>query len=271
MTRTTTRPPLGVATVDAPARHWQARAFGSQPADLDGRPGQGTAHDAVTMLLAACLRDDQGRPPGADMLATWPLARRLRSLVDVRLADDPAARLAVVARCAGCAAGFEIDLELALCQVDVDAAPLTWSSPDGRFLTVRLPTAADLLAWQVQGLHDSAQIAGALVETVDGVPPARGFVLPSDWADPLADALSQRDPLTAMSVVAACPECGQVNRTAIDLQGHLLEGFEARQRELLDEVAQLAAAFHWNEAQILALPAWRRTHYLARVDAMGAR
>jgi len=38
---------------------------------------------------------------------------------------------------------------------------------------------------------------------------------------------------------------------------------------MLDEVLQLASAFHWSEAEILALPRWRRAHYLQQIAARG--
>jgi hypothetical protein len=39
---------------------------------------------------------------------------------------------------------------------------------------------------------------------------------------------------------------------------------------LLHDLAHIAHAFHWSEAQILALPAWRRARYLAHIDTMEA-
>jgi uncharacterized protein YjeT (DUF2065 family) len=253
---------------------WHARAYGSEIADLDIHFGHGAALLLTGELLCACLRDEAGHPAAADTLATWTLARRLQALLHIRLAEQPAAQLPVVAACGACHAGFEFELELARFVqpqgIDEDPPPLAWVSPDGHAFSVRLPRAADLLAWQAQGLRSSAQLAAALVDTVDGLPPDAGFVIPEGWAEALADRLAEADPLTALSVAAACPECGQHNDVAVDLEGLLLAGFARQQRELLNDLARIAQAFHWSEAQILALPAWRRARYLAHIDATEA-
>jgi hypothetical protein len=82
----------------------------------------------------------------------------------------------------------------------------------------------------------------------------------------LAAALAEHEKAIALQAEAACPECQRTHCADIDLETLLLADFAARQRQLLAEVAALAHAFHWTEAQILALPAWRRAHYLARLD-----
>ncbi len=253
---------------------WNARAYGSEAADLDIHFSHGAALLPTGELLCACLRDNSGNPVAGETLATWTLARRLQALLKIRLADQPEARLPVVAACSACRAGFEFDLELArLIQppgIDDDPPPLAWTSPDGHVLTVRLPRAADLLAWQAQGLRSSAQLAAALVATVGGQPPDGGLVIPEDWAEAMAERLAEADPLTAMNVAAACPECGQHNEVAVDLEALLLLDFARQQRGLMNDLARIAQTFHWSEAQIVALPAWRRARYLAHIDAMEA-
>jgi len=253
-------------------RRWHVRAYGSEIADLDIHFGHGAAHGLTCDLLCACLRDESGCPAAFDDLITWTLARRLQALLQIRLAEQPEAKLSVAAACGACRGGFEFELELARfvqpLGIDRDPPALAWPSPDGHALTVRLPCAADLQAWQAQGLHSSAQLAAALVETMDGLSPSAGFMLPESWAEALAEHLAEADPLTAMSVAAACPECGQHNDVDVDLEGLLLEGFARTQRQLLDDLARIASAFHWSETQILALPAWRRARYLARIDSM---
>jgi len=110
----------------------------------------------------------------------------------------------------------------------------------------------------------------ALVDTIDGQPPAPAFEMPTAWTEALADMLAERDPFTALQVDSPCPDCGHVNPAEVDLEALLLADFAACQRRLLEEVTLLARNFHWSEAQILDLPAWRRAHYIARLDAMGA-
>ena len=166
----------------------------------------------------------------------------------------------------------EFELDLARCVqpqgIEHDPPPLAWTSPGGHSITVRLPCAADLQSWQAQGLRGSTHLATTLVAQVDGCSPEAGFVIPEAWAEPLAERLAEADPLTALSVAAACPDCGHQNDVAVDLVRLLLGGFALQQRHLLDDLACLARAFHWSEAQILALPAWRRARYLSRIESM---
>jgi hypothetical protein len=229
------------------------RPFGHSAADLDVAFACAVPEASTTTLLAACTGCDAATVQG------WSLARRLQALLDIRLADDPDAQLPALLRCAACGQRFELELALAQCRAPVDEQPLDWTAPDGQHVQLRLPTAADVQTWWQQGLHDKSRIAAALLLTPQAA-------LPQDWLAPLAEALAQRDPFTALQVPASCPDCGHVNAADIDLEALLLADFAARQRRLLDDVATLARAFHWSEAQILALPAWRRAHYIARLE-----
>lgn len=222
------------------------RPFGLAAADLDVAFGR-APEQAATALLARCTGHDEATVHG------WTLARRLQALLAVRLADDPKAQADAAVRCHACGEAFEFSLPLAPCLAEVDDSPLEWTAPDGRRLVLQLPRAADLEAWR--GL-DEAAIAARMA----------GTEVPAPWQAPLAAALAERDPLSALAVEAACPACGHVHDVEVDLQSLLLAHFGARQRRLLDEVATLARAFHWSEAQILALPAWRRAHYLAGIE-----
>lgn len=228
------------------------RPFGHAAADLDVAFAAPVSEEAATAVLAACTGCDAGVVRG------WTLARRLQALLAVRLADDPDARVPAVLRCAACGEAFELDFELAHCRADVDETPIEWTAPDGQRLPLRLPTAADLQGWRQAAVHDEGRLAAALLARPE-------TELPADWLAPLAEALAERDPFTALQVPAPCPDCGHANAAHIDLQALLLADFAVRQRRLLDDVTTLARAFHWSEAQILDLPAWRRGYYIARV------
>lgn len=240
------------------------RAFGRAASDLDVAFGPRPADETATALLARCVACDDG------IVRDWTLARRLQALLAVRLADDPDARAPAVLRCGACGDGFELEIDLARCVVPVDESPLAWASPEGHALVLRLPRARDLEAWRATGRRGETEMAAALVDTIDGQPPTPAFEMPTAWTEALADMLAERDPFTALQVDAPCPDCGHVNPAEVDLEALLLADFAACQRRLLEEVTLLARSFHWSEAQILDLPAWRRAHYIARLDAMGA-
>lgn len=215
----------------------------------------------LTELLAAC----GGGPASA--LAAWPLARRTQALVALRLLEEPGAMLEAQRRCGACGEGFEFSLPLAALPQGIGADTFTTTGPQGQVLTLRLPTAADLQAWQLAP-HDAGHLAASLLLQVDGLAPGPGFVVPAAWHEPMALALDEADPLTAFSVLAACPHCGAANNTAVDVQALLLHHFAGQQQALLHQVWQLARRLHWSEAQILALPAWRRAWYLQQAEAL---
>lgn len=238
------------------------RAFGSAATDLDVAFGPRPADALATEVLARCVGED------AATVERWTLARRLQALLAVRCADASDAAASATVGCGACGSRFEIELPLAACVQDVDESPLTVTPAQGRQLSARLPQAGDLAVWRATAAHDETALAASLVLEVDGAVPAPDLVLTADEVEALAEQLAVRDPFTALQVEAACPDCGHGNAADVNLETLLLGDFAARQRRLLDEVATLARAFHWTEAQILELPAWRRAHYLARVDAL---
>jgi len=240
------------------------RAFGCAAADLDIGFGLRPADELATAVLARCVGVDEAAVAG------WSLARRLQALLAVRLADDGDAHAPALTHCSACGEGFEIDIELARCVAAADDEALAWTSPEGHALVLRLPCGRDLADWRSRQLHDERRIAASLVVSIDGQAPAAGFEMPGAWLEALAERLAERDPFTALLVDAPCPDCGHVNPTDVDLEALLLHDFSVRQRRTLEDVALLARAFHWSEAQILVLPAWRRAHYIARLDSMGA-
>lgn len=240
------------------------RAFGHAAPDLDVAFAMLAPDEAATALLARCSGHAEA------VVQDWTLARRLQALLAVRRAGDAGDRLPARLRCAACGTDFEIEIDLARCEAAPGATEFDAASPDGHAVRLRLPSARDLLAWRAAGPLAAPQIAAALLVAIDGAPPPPGFVPPAAWTDALAAQLAAQDPLTALHVEAPCPDCGATHAADVDLEALLLAEFAACQRRLLDDVAALARAFHWSEAQILALPGWRRAHYLAQVERLEA-
>lgn len=243
------------------------RRFGTAATDLDVAFGACPDDVQATEVLARCSGAD------ATCVQGWTLPRRLQALLAVRCgphADDQETCTPATLACPACTARFEIELPLARCRQPVDDTPLPLRTATGTPLLVRLPTGDDLLAWRGLPQPDEAALAAQLLLEVDGRAPAAGFVPDPELVAAVAEALAARDPCTVLPVQAACPECGHTQEADIDLQALLLRDLAAQQRRLLAEVTALARAFHWSEAQILALPAWRRAHYLASIESAGA-
>ena len=242
---------------------WRARLLGSVAADIDITVDLANRATTVTSLLAACISDAQGRPLAPDEAWDWTLNQRLQALIAMRLAtEDPV--LALQSPCARCGEAMAIGLDLRVLGAQPMPPRFIWHDDDGTELTLRLPTGRDLQSWTESGVPSHGQLAMSLIETVADMP-----LEPSTLAallPKLDDALQVQDPLTALQLQTSCPACGHDNAISCDLEAHLLDGFARDQAGLLDDVMRLASAFHWSESEILALPRWRRAHYLRQLQ-----
>ena len=259
---------LPAATRPGAAQGWCARPFGDAAADLDIAFDNADRAGTVTALLAACIADTDGRPLDADAAWGWTLNQRLQALIAMRLAAGDAA-VEVHAACAQCGEAMALDLDLhAFAGMPVPPR-FAWRRGDGTQLTLRLPTGRDLQRWMRDDVQSHAALAASLIEAAAEQPAGEATAASSAWLAALDDAFEVHDPLTALRLQAVCPACAHDNAIACDLEALLLAGFARAQASLLDEVLRLAIVLHWSEAEILALPRWRRAHYLRRLDAGG--
>ena len=253
------------AAVPVPWQDFGARAFGRRLEDLalDFRAPPPVQASAV---LAHCVAAN-------DDVWGWDLARRLQALLAVTVATR-GARYVVTAHCNAGDCGEPMDLPLDLRDFAAPAAsPAIECRPaDGPLLTLRLPRGDDQRRW-LAGIDDPSAgapvMAADLVERVDGVPTPAGWQPEPGWLADIEQALEQADPLTALVLETACPSCGEAVRVALDLESHLLALLAGEQPRLLEEIHRLASAYHWSEADIVALPATRRRAYLDRLDRDG--
>ena len=86
--------------------------------------------------------------------------------------------------------------------------------------------------------------------------------LSDDDAAALARRIAEADPLAEILIDARCASCGIQWPLLFEISDHVWKEISAEATRLLDQVGTLARAFGWSEAEILALSAWRRRHYL---------
>jgi hypothetical protein len=163
------------------------------------------------------------------------------------------------ADCAQCGAPFDFALDYAQLPVQPagDAYPQAQVDIDGRQLRLRLPTGADQ---EILAALPQAQAVQWLLQQLASEPDRLG---PLDQAGIAAvdAALEAVSPAIVLAVQAACPECGSANDVELDPYRALAR----RSDELLQEVHEIAAHYHWSEAEILALPRARRLRYLQMI------
>jgi hypothetical protein len=233
----------------------RVRPFGLHVADL-AIDFDGSRPTVATRVLAACLHSDED--------AVWALAVQTRILLLLGIAEISLADPTEVHVPCGCGTPAVIELSTAeLAQfaderrredLVVDAADAT--------VTLRLPTGRDQLRWtQLAGSDDVAR--SVLSELVVG-----GERSLSDAMVAAADGLlTQVDPLIELEVETTCPHCSTPLARQVDLERIALTRLRNARRVLLDQVHAIASTYHWTEATIAELPAWRRAEYAALAEA----
>ncbi len=250
------------------AQVWHARPVGSAASDIDLAFNPADRPGTVTSLLAACLSDARGQPVQAEEVWDWTLNQRLQALLAMRLASNEH-HIGLQSTCTRCGEAMEIALDVRAFAGEPVASRFTWRSADGVELTLRLPRGCDLRHWMNDASPSHEALAASLIESVDGVLAGTSTLPLADLLPSLDDAFEAHDALTALRLQATCPACFHGNTIACNLEALLLDGFARKQAHMLDDVVKLASAFHWREADILALPQWRRAHYLSQLTEGG--
>ncbi len=206
--------------------------------------------DRALLLLWSCTGSAHG--------ATLPLGQRDAALLHARIALF-GATLDATADCPHC--GNRLAFALPLRQLADAAAPASADTvvecAGGRF---RLPTSADVA--QAMGAAEPRR-ALALALQVD----AGRLSLDDDVVAALETALAAADPAAQLDIALHCDACGEAFAAPFDAAECLWLDVQGRARRTLDEVHQLASAYGWSEAEVLAVPPARRQHYLQRVLA----
>ncbi|MCP2259155.1 hypothetical protein LX15_002856 [Streptoalloteichus tenebrarius] len=225
----------------------------------------GVGADAVHRSLLLCALARGGRP--TDHLAV-PLGARDLDLFGLRrrlFGEWLNGRVT----CAGCGEELEFDFDLD----NVLRLPVPGEEPRAvrvgeRLVRFRLPTTGDLLAAVAAGSAEEARtvLLERCVLAVDGVSdPALTRSLAAELGDGVARAVAEADPGADVRLDLPCAECGQRTKASVDIASHLWAELDHWARATLLDVHQLASAYGWSEAEVLAVSPLRRRYYLELV------
>lgn len=195
---------------------------------------------ALAILWAAGAAQD-GDP------ADLPLAQRDARLLAIR-ANSFGAVMPARAICPDCGAEMEMDL-------DANDLARTLKEAGAQDSAFRPLTSRDLAA--VAGLNGDA-LYDRMHERL-GVDTPRSESFDRQIEDLAADA--------ELSTQIICAECGHGWTETLDVAAHLWADINAATHRLLGEVADIARAFGWSEAEILALSPARRAAYLQQAQS----
>jgi hypothetical protein len=244
------------------------RALETDPAGLALDLTDPVTPGALAEILHSCLRDIAGAAPTPELLRATPVGDRIAALMAVAAATGDGTFSAAV-RCPADGCGENLEVEVTWDEIRT-IAETTAREPfaveiDGLTFVVRRPEAADqdgLARASASGAEPTPRdvVAGLLV---DG--PASE--LTPERVTAIEAALDERDPLICFTVGIGCPSCGSVADQEIPLVSIGAAVIRRQQARMLDDVHDLARAYGWSEGEILAIPAWRRARYRARIAA----
>jgi hypothetical protein len=197
--------------------------------------------------------------PDAADVADWPLGRRNRALAELRAAlFGPALRGWTTCRHCPEQLEFEVD----------GRALAEGPEPEAEVVAgarrYRLPTSRDLAA--VAGAADAQAAARALLDRCRAPEASPGGETDIE-VEAVGERMATADPLAEILLRFDCPNCGAAYDEALDLASFLWAELDARALNLLAQVHQLARAYGWSEAEILALSPARREAYIEMAGA----
>jgi hypothetical protein len=194
-----------------------------------------------------------------EALADWPLGRRNRALIEVRLACFGSHLRGWVA-CTACQQKLEFEIDartLAPAEADTHKKPDEPIEVNGH--AFRLVTSRDL-AFAARA-PDPDTGAARLVEScrLD----ASGLAhWTEDHLAQIGERLALADPLAELRLALSCPECGALFEETLDIASFLWFEIDGCVRRLLREIHTLASAYGWTEQDVLALSPNRRALYM---------
>lgn len=240
---------------------------------MPARPGE-------TLALWEALASTTSVARGASVLVALGAAAGLADAVRMPLATAARAALGelreragpqvqTVLTCPDCGAVLDVPLRLD------DLLDATGDLPEGAAaglvtvdgVVVRGPTTEDLLV-ALASEDPSAALRGRCVTWPAGVGATTADPAVQERVSAAAEELAGA---SALAVRLDCPDCGGDVAAEVDAVALLADRVADEVRDLLADVAELAMAFGWSEADVLQLSDARRHAYLDLARRGGAR
>jgi hypothetical protein len=200
-----------------------------------------------------------------DTLLQLTIGQRDAYLLDLRESIF-GSQIAGLVECPGCGDRIEIELQVS----DLHLLPPDWMphplalEQEGYSVQFRLPTSADLTQLPLQNPTQAKQ---QLLEQCFLSAQYQGQAqpietLPTTVIEAVIREMAQADRQADLQFALDCPECQHHWQIGFDIVSFLWREIDGWARRTLEEVHQLASAYGWREADILAMSPWRRHYYL---------
>ncbi len=169
--------------------------------------------------------------------------------------------------CVACGEWFNLGIQRSKLPVKLAGSdyPFTVLEHEGKQLRLCVPTGAD--QHLILGLDENDAVNVLLqccLLAVDGNPPSPDYVatLNGEVISLIEDALDEIAPDVGTRLQTHCPECDAEQLVEIDPYGDV----QWLSMYLNEEIHTIASHYHWNEADILALPRNQRRIYLRLIE-----
>lgn len=129
-----------------------------------------------------------------------------------------------------------------------------WFGLEGETVTFRLPTIGD----QIAVAHEADPVAALARLCLRGAATAK-----------VERTMAALAPTLSGPVEGRCPHCRETLTATFDVPSFVLGELRVQASQVCDHVHVLATQYHWSEKEILALPNWRRQHYVDMAERGG--
>jgi len=231
-------------------------------------------------VVSCCILSEGAVAPAEDFFLDLEVGTRIQCLIVIASLGEETGETTIDLRCLNqdCRQDMEIELsvsKLAQLQKKVAQNGSIKAILGSKELAFRRPTGRDQLYWLGRSFESSKDAAYAIAETlaVGGLPEdlRETEKLSGDWLQEVSSALKASDPLSNFAIQVGCPDCGRVDLYSLDLGEWALGKLRQEQDRLIDAIHTIAYNYHWIEDRIAAIPLWRRSRYIAKIEKEEAK
>ncbi len=225
---------------------------------------QPTWSRALKLLATACPETS------AERLTQLSIGQRDALLMTLRERTF-GSQLVSQATCPGCGEGLELNFSVADVRVaSPQAEPIEKIALNVAHyeLSFRLPNSLDLIAIADYKQPDTARdvlIGRCFLAAVCHGEELPINQLPPNVVDAVVAQMAQADPQADVQLDLSCPACGYEWQSLFDIVSFFWSEINAWAFRIVRDVHTLASAYHWREADILAMSPRRRQLYLEMV------
>lgn len=243
------------------------RRFGVTEGDLSVDFSVQNRVGLTTHLLEVCTIDPNGLLPEG-IYNELSIGKRIECLLLLALGGlDKVLNLTLT--CQGCGQDLGLELgfeEISEIQRKADQVEFMTVDLQGRRIEFRKPKGRDQMGWAEQAFRDERD---AMANMIGGLamPADFSMALTTAEVNEIEEAFDEADPLVNFSCRVSCGECGKLNEHRVDLMEAALGMLQQAQNKLINTVHSFALQYHWSEADIFAVPEWRRQKYVQLIEA----